>query len=117
MQLTQPRLDRDNLRAALRWCLDQGDAPMGFRLARAHWNLWVVQSDLSEGRAWLAQLEALPDGAKAPALRAVVQSIDATLAWRQGDYARALELHLEALPSCGKRTTHGRYTLCSPIKA
>ncbi|HET6318621.1 MAG TPA: hypothetical protein VFG86_19370 [Chloroflexota bacterium] len=29
-------LERDNLRAALRWCLDQGDAPMGFRLARAH---------------------------------------------------------------------------------
>src|SRR5207248_11576294 len=90
--------ERDNLRAALRWCLDQGDAPMGFRLSRAHWSLWVVQGALSEGRAWLTQLAALPDAAKAPAMRAVAQTIEATLAWRQGNYARALELQREALP-------------------
>jgi ATP/maltotriose-dependent transcriptional regulator MalT len=91
-------LERDNLRAALRWSLDQGDARMGFRLGRAHWNLWVVQGAFSEGRAWLTQLVALPDAAKAPAMRAVAQSIEATLAWRQGSYARALELQREALP-------------------
>ena len=91
-------LERDNLRASLRWCVDQGDAPMGFRLCRAHWNLWVVQGAFSEGRAWLTQLAALPDAAKAPAMRAVAQSIEATLAWRQGSYARALELQREALP-------------------
>jgi non-specific serine/threonine protein kinase len=91
-------LEQDNLRAALRWCLDQGDAAMGFRLGRAHWNLWVVQGAFSEGRAWLTQLAALPDAAKAPAMRAVAQGIEATLAWRQGNYARALELQREALP-------------------
>ena len=52
--------ERDNLRAALRWCLDQGDAPMGFRLGRAHWNLWVVQGALSEGRAWLSPVGSPP---------------------------------------------------------
>src|SRR6266852_2632408 len=36
--------------------------------------------------------------ARAPAMRAVAQSIEATLAWRQGSYARALELQREALP-------------------
>jgi predicted ATPase/DNA-binding CsgD family transcriptional regulator len=91
-------LERDNLRAALRWCLDQGEAQMGFRLGRAHWNLWVVQGAFSEGRAWLTQLIALPDGATAPAMRAVAQTIEATLAWRQGSYARARELQKEALP-------------------
>jgi predicted ATPase len=91
-------LERDNLRAALRWCLDQGDAPMGFRLARAHWTLWVVQGAWSEGRAWLIQLSALPDAAKDPAMRAVAQTIEGTLAWRQGSYARALELEREVLP-------------------
>jgi predicted ATPase/DNA-binding CsgD family transcriptional regulator len=91
-------LERDNLRAALRWCLDQGDAPMGFRLSKAHWNLWVVQGAFSEGRAWLTQLSALPNAAKAPAMRAVAQIIEATLALRQGSYARALELQREALP-------------------
>jgi ATP/maltotriose-dependent transcriptional regulator MalT len=91
-------LERDNLRAALRWSLDEGDAPMGFRLARAHWHLWVVQGALSEGRAWLTQLAALPDAANDPIMWAVVQTIEATLAWRQGSYARALELDTEALP-------------------
>jgi len=90
--------ERDNLRAALRWCLDQGDAQMGFRLARAHWNLWIVQGAVSEGRAWLTQLVGLPDAAKAPAMRAVGQTIEATLAFRQGSYAKALELQREALP-------------------
>jgi predicted ATPase/DNA-binding CsgD family transcriptional regulator len=90
--------ERDNLRAALRWCLDQGDASMGFRLARAHWNLWVTQGAFSEGRAWLTQLAALPDAANAPAMRAVAQTIEATLALRQGSYARALELQRQALP-------------------
>src|SRR5947207_14782710 len=71
---------------------------MGFRLSRAHWNLWVVQGAFSEGRSWLSQLAALPDTAKDPAIRAVAQSIEATLAWRQGNYARALELQTEALP-------------------
>jgi tetratricopeptide (TPR) repeat protein len=91
-------LERDNLRAALRWCLDQGDPPMGFRLGRAHWTLWVVHGAFSEGRAWLTQLAALPGAAKAPDLRAVAQTIEATLAWRQGSYATALELQREALP-------------------
>jgi len=56
--------ERENLRAALRWCRDQGDAPMGFRLARAHWNLWVVQGALSEGRTpagWWAAADAVKD--------------------------------------------------------
>src|SRR5207244_6862081 len=91
-------LERDNLRAALRWSVGQGDAPMGFRLTRAHWTLWVVQGAFSEGRAWLTQLAALPDAANDPAMRAVAQTIEATLALRQGSYARALELHSEALP-------------------
>jgi hypothetical protein len=43
----------DNLRAALRWSLDLGEAPTGLRLARAHWNVWVVEGALAEGRAWL----------------------------------------------------------------
>src|SRR5437016_13641170 len=69
---------------------------MGFRHGRAHWNLWVTQGAFSEGRAWLTQLAALPDAANAPAMRAVAQTIEATLALRQGSYARALELQREA---------------------
>lgn len=90
--------EQDNLRAALRWSLDQGDAQMGLQLGRAHWNLWVVRGRFTEGRAWLAQLAALPEAEKAPDMRAVVQSIAASLAWRQGSYDVAQEIYREVLP-------------------
>jgi tetratricopeptide (TPR) repeat protein len=90
--------EQDNLRAALRWSLERGEAEMGLRLGRAHWNLWVVRGRFTEGRAWLSQLAALPQAAKAPALRAVALSITASLAWRQGGYADAQEIYQEALP-------------------
>src|SRR5262249_44970525 len=80
-------LEQDNLRAAMSWCLEQGEAETGLGLVRAHWNLWVVRGRLSEGRAWATQLAALPDAKKKPTMRAVALSIAATLAYRQGDVA------------------------------
>src|SRR5262249_10841031 len=90
--------EQDNLRAALRWCLEHGEAAMGVRLGRARWNFWLVRGTFSEGRACLAEVAALPDAANAPALRAVAQSVEASLAWRQGSFATAQELYMEALP-------------------
>ena len=103
----------DNLRTALRWCFDLGDALTGLRLARAHWNIWVIRGALTEGRAWLTELATLPDTANYPALRAVVQSLESTLAWRQGDYARALELQKEALPLL--RQAHDAWPLLAAL--
>src|SRR5262249_33532626 len=51
----------DNLRAALHWCLEQGDAENGISLGRALWSFWVVRGLYAEGRSWTAQLAALPD--------------------------------------------------------
>jgi predicted ATPase/DNA-binding CsgD family transcriptional regulator len=90
--------EQDNLRATLRWCLEQGDAEKGIFLARALWTCWVIRGLYVEGRSWLAPLAALPDVAKGPAIRAVAQSIEATLAWRQGEYIVAKALFQEALP-------------------
>jgi predicted ATPase/transcriptional regulator with XRE-family HTH domain len=58
------RLDaeHDNLRAALRWALDQGDGPAALRLAGALGRYWAHRGHLSEGRQWCAEALALPGG-------------------------------------------------------
>jgi predicted ATPase/DNA-binding CsgD family transcriptional regulator len=96
--LTALQREQDNLRATFQWCLEQGDAENGSLLARALWTFWVIHGLYTEGRSWLAPLAALPDAANAPALRAVAQGIEATLAWRQDDYAVAQALIRDALP-------------------
>jgi predicted ATPase/DNA-binding CsgD family transcriptional regulator/tetratricopeptide (TPR) repeat protein/DNA-binding XRE family transcriptional regulator len=90
--------ERDNLRAALRWCVELGEGEMGLRLGRAHWSLWVLRGAFGEGRAWVAQLTVLPGAENAPTLRALVQCIAATLALRQGGYAETQRIYTEALP-------------------
>jgi predicted ATPase/DNA-binding CsgD family transcriptional regulator len=91
-------LEQDNLRAAMRWCLEHGEAEIGLGLVRAHWNLWVVRGRLTEGRGWATQVAALPEADRKPSMRAVALSIAATLAYRQGDVAEAVEIYREALP-------------------
>jgi tetratricopeptide (TPR) repeat protein len=89
-----PWLDRlgrehDNLRAAVRWCIETGNAEMGLRLASALWMFWYVGGDAAEGRALLAALLALPDAAVATAPRAESLLGAGQLAMTQGDYAVA----------------------------
>jgi non-specific serine/threonine protein kinase len=89
--------EHDDLRAALRWALEAGDAQHGQRLAGALGWFWWVRGYLTEGRAWLAGLLGLP-GAAAPTLpRAGALDAAGFLAFQQADYAAALALHGEAL--------------------
>jgi tetratricopeptide (TPR) repeat protein len=92
------RLDaeQDNLRAALGWCRDAGEAELGLRLAAALWEFWWVRGHLAEGRRWLD--EALDrSGQESPELRARALHAAASLATRQGDYDRAAELSEQSL--------------------
>ena len=94
--LAQLDAERDNLRAALAWCREAGEAGLGLRLAGALWEFWWVRGHLAEGRRWLD--EALEQGGSEPAdLRARALHAAASLASRQGDYDRAAELSEQSL--------------------
>ncbi|HET8627272.1 MAG TPA: LuxR C-terminal-related transcriptional regulator [Thermomicrobiales bacterium] len=94
--------DRDNLRAALRWALEAGDAATGLRLGAALWWFWYVRGHLHEGRRRLAALLTLPapDGGQVAAARARVVLGLGVLASQQGDRAEGAARCAEALVLC-----------------
>src|SRR5262249_8375234 len=47
------RREHDNMRAALQWACDTGDALAGLQLAQALWGFWRRYGYNSEGRAWM----------------------------------------------------------------
>ena len=57
-------VEHDNLRAALRWTLENQEAEMGLSLAGALLAFWRVSNQDHEGRSWCEQVLAQP-GAKA----------------------------------------------------
>ena len=85
------RLDREraNLRAALRWCLESGDAERGLRLGVAIHRLWIARGPLTEGRRWLADLLEASDADVPADVRSVALKRASELARHQGDAAAA----------------------------
>ena len=94
------RLERehDNLRAALRWCIDRGAAEEGLRLAGALWRFWFTRRHLVEGSRWVDECLELEATARAkPETRAKALNGAGNLAHARGDLARAATLHHESL--------------------
>ncbi|HET8632470.1 MAG TPA: protein kinase [Thermomicrobiales bacterium] len=92
------RLEREhgNLRAALTWLIEAGEANLSLRLAASLWNFWMLRGYLSEGRRWLAA--ALAAGARGdPLLRASVLDGASTLARYQGDLGPGIASLRESL--------------------
>ncbi|MBC8078148.1 MAG: tetratricopeptide repeat protein, partial [Chloroflexales bacterium] len=99
--------EHDNLRAVLRWFAERGEAVPGLRLGGALWRFWRTRGYLTEGRACLTELLALPPhpipadsgerDAEWPAARAKALIAAGILAAEQDDYATAHTLFSEAL--------------------
>ena len=47
--------ENDNLRAALTWAIDHGDAELGLRLAQSLRPFWYARGHYLEGRGWVAR--------------------------------------------------------------
>ena len=87
--------DHDNLRAALRFALDAGDAATALELCAVLWRFWLERGYLSEGRLWLDESLAAPSEASPGRARAL--SANGVLARYQGDYDRGEGLCRDAL--------------------
>ena len=94
--LTELESEHDNLRAALGYLHERPMAELELRLASSLAYFWRVRAHLTEGRMWLDG--ALTSAAEvAPELRAKSLSSAGRLAYRQGDYVPARQLHEQAL--------------------
>lgn len=86
------RLDaeHDNLRAALPWLCDRGDASTAVRLAGCMWPYWFQRGHLTEGRRWLHGVLDMP-GADTVAARLRLAALigAARLAMDQADHDAA----------------------------
>jgi len=80
--------EHDNLRAALGWALEWGEAASALRLAAAIQRYWMTRAELGEGRRWLER--GLVAAADVPAaVRAKALAVVARIAYFQGDYGPA----------------------------
>jgi len=86
-----------NLRAALRWLEERGEADLAVRLAGVLWRFWWVRGYLTEGRQHVDEILGMaPLAARGP-LRAKGRLIAGQLALWQGDYEHARPALAESL--------------------
>lgn len=95
---TLARLENDypNLRAALAWLFERGDAARLLRFATPLWTFWLSRGAPAEGLEWLRRSISLASD-EDPALRAEALTAAAHLAHWRGDEMLAVSLGEEAV--------------------
>ncbi len=89
-------LEMPNVRAAMAWASDAGEAETGLAIGAALWRYWVVRGSMHEGRKHLEALLRIP-GAEAPThARARVLNAIGTMAHNEGRNRFAREVLEEA---------------------
>ncbi|KAA5836340.1 LuxR C-terminal-related transcriptional regulator [Saccharopolyspora hirsuta] len=93
--LARLRQDRENLRAALKFCCTEpGEADEALRMAAALRFFWIAGASLREGTAWLGEALQVSPGPGPQRARALL--VDALVSGWQGDSDAALDLLAEA---------------------
>jgi predicted ATPase/class 3 adenylate cyclase len=89
--------DHDNIRAALGWFIERGDAEGAGELVARLWRFWHTRGHLGEGRARVEQVLALP-GWPADRPTARLRALEAAggVAYWQGDLLAAHRFYAEA---------------------
>ena len=90
-------LEHDNLREALRWARESGEAEIGLRLVGSLYWFWWMHGHLGEGRGWVEEFLS-GCGPEASGLARAMASYGAgELALGQGDLSRSVALLEESL--------------------
>jgi DNA-binding CsgD family transcriptional regulator/tetratricopeptide (TPR) repeat protein len=95
--LAEASIELDNLRAALRWLLDKGEANRVLQLGAALRWYWFRQGHLTEGAGWYAEILALAGAEPETEELAHVLAAAGLIASRQGRAADAEPLYTRAL--------------------
>ena len=90
--------DHDNLRQALDWAVERGEAGFALRFLVGVWRFWQIRGYLTEGWDRAQRVLALPQaGGQPTALRARALGAAGSIAYWRGDGIRTHELYRDAL--------------------
>jgi predicted ATPase len=101
--------DENNIRAALAFACDEGDAERALMLAGSNWRFWSLRAQLGEGRRWYERALALEGESSAKARARAIYGLG-EVELSSGHYDRARVLLEEALPVL-KSTDDHRWVL------
>lgn len=93
--LNRLHVERDNLRAALRWAR-VNDPETHLLLAAALWRFWFLSGSPREGQRWLESALATDAGERSTARVRAMHGLG-VLAWAAGDHERALGFQQQSL--------------------
>jgi tetratricopeptide (TPR) repeat protein len=88
--------EHPNIRAALRWAIEMGEADRALGSAGALWRFWQQRGHLAEGRAWFEEILAMPSPGPSPARAKALIGAGGIAWWRQ-DRVAAGAFYEEAL--------------------
>jgi hypothetical protein len=129
-----PWLDRlsaeqDNLRAAIGWAIESGEAEMAHRLVAASWRFWQFRGHIQEGRARAALVLAMPGAQGATPWRMRALEAAGGLEWWGGNIAAADAYYLSQVDLARQledkrgtadalfNLTHSRFTITADPEA
>jgi predicted ATPase/class 3 adenylate cyclase len=95
--LDRVQRDHDNLRAAIGFAVESGDARLGMRLIFALWRFWQSRAYLQEGAQRAATVLAVPATGVEPAIRARALEAAGGLAYWRGLHEESRDFYDEAI--------------------
>jgi predicted ATPase/class 3 adenylate cyclase len=95
--LDRCEVEHANIRAALRWAIDAGEAERAQEAAGALWRFWQQRGHLAEARGWFDEVLAMPPGRAPSAARAKALTGAGGIAWWQMDRDVSRTCYEEAL--------------------
>ncbi len=95
--LDELELENDNVRSALRFAVDEGDADTSLRMVGALWRFWHFHGHLSEGRRWAEEALALPAASGRTGTRARALTALGSVTYWQSDVPAFTDAYEEAM--------------------